>query len=106
MKLKKKTTKKTDHDPDKYITILEFNKLTVEHFGIGLAQAYLACKNDIANYLKKTGFDEKLKKLDKKVISNKTKHLLVENELKDYKHLIQVFLLVQVILIMIEHNFT
>ena len=31
---------------------------------------------------KKTDFDDKLKKLNKKVTSNKTKYLLVENEFK------------------------
>ena len=32
--------------------------------------------------MKKTNFDDKLKKLNKKGTSNKTKHLLVENEFK------------------------
>ena len=35
-------------------------------------------------------FDDKLKNLNKKVTSNKSKHLLVENELKKLQHLIQV----------------
>ena len=39
-----------DHDYDKYITTLEFNKLTSENFN-------LAHKNDIANFEKKTDFD-------------------------------------------------
>ena len=93
-------------DHDKYITTPEFNKLTAENFAARLAQANLASKSDIANFVKKTDFDDKLKNLNKKVTSNKTKHLLVENELKNYKHLIQVFLLVKVTLIMMEHNFT
>ena len=42
----------------------------------------LASKSDIANFVKKTDFHDKLKKLNEKVTSNKTKHLLVENELK------------------------
>ena len=33
-----------------------------------------------------------IKKLNKKVTSNKTKHLLAENKFKNYRHLIQVFL--------------
>ena len=56
-----------------------------------LAQATksdLATKSDIANFVNKTDCDEKLKYLNKKVTSNKTKHLVVENELKNYKHLI------------------
>ena len=35
-----------------------------------------------ANLMTKTDFDDKLKHLNQKINSNKTKHLLVENELK------------------------
>ena len=38
-----------------------------------------------ANLIKKTDFDAKLSILNKKITSNKTKHLLVENELKKLK---------------------
>ena len=48
-----------------------------------LAQANLASKNDIAALVKKTDFDNKLKNLDKNISSNKTKHILVENELNE-----------------------
>ena len=72
----------TDHDHDKYITTPEFNKLTAENFATRLVQANLASKNDIVNCLKRPCFDNKLKNLNKKVTSNKSKHLLVENELK------------------------
>ena len=105
----------TDHDHDKYITTPEFNKLTAENFAARLAQANLASKNDIAALVKKTDFDDKLKNLNKKVTSNKSKHLLIENEKtkKDYnikqkncKHMIQGFLLVKATFLMMEHNFT
>ena len=95
-----------DHNHDKYITTPEFNKLTAEIFAARLVQADLATRSDIASFVNKTDFDEGLKNLNKKVRSNKTKHLLVENEFKKYKHLIQTFLLVKVALIMIEHNFS
>ena len=72
----------TDHDHDKYITTPEFDKLTVENFATKLAQANLASKSGIANFVKNRDFDNKPKKLNKKVTSNKTKHLLVKNELK------------------------
>ena len=62
----------TYHFNDKYITTPEFNKLT----------ANLASKNDIANFIRKTDFNDKLKNLNKKVTSNKTKHWLVEIEFK------------------------
>ena len=39
----------------------EFNKLTAGHLNRTLAQVNLASKNDIANFVKKTNFDEKLK---------------------------------------------
>ena len=80
--------------------------LTAENLAARLAQGNLATESDIGNFVKRTDFDEKPKNLNKKLTSNKTKHLLVQNELKNYKHLIQVFLLVKVTLIMMEHNFT
>ena len=61
----------TDHDRDKHITAQEFNKLTSEYFTVRLAQANLASKNNIANFVKKTDFDDKLKDLNKNVTSNK-----------------------------------
>ena len=74
----------TDHDHDIYVTTPEFNKLTAENFAARLAQANLACKSDIANFVKKNpDFYDKLKDLNKKVTSNETKDFLVENELKN-----------------------
>ena len=73
----------TDHDHNKYITTQEFNKLTSENFSARLAPANLASKNDIPNFVKMTDFDDKLKNLNKNVTSNKTKHVLVENELNE-----------------------
>ena len=49
------------HDHDKYITNQEFNKLALETFTARLAQANLASINNIANLIKKTEFDNKLK---------------------------------------------
>ena len=68
--------KDIDLDPDKYITTSEFNKLTTENFAARLAQANLVTKTD---------FDTKLTSLNKKINSNKTKHLTVKNELKKLK---------------------
>ena len=65
----------------KYITTPEFNKLAAENFAAGLAQANLARKNYIANFVKKTDFDDKLKNFDKKLLQIK-QNILVENELK------------------------
>ena len=71
-----------DHDHDKYITAPEFNSLTAKNFTARLAQDNLASKSDIAYFVNKTYFDKQNKTfLNKKVTSNKTKHVLVENEL-------------------------
>ena len=66
----------------KYITTTEFNNLTAETFTARLKQANVTTKGDVANYVKKADFNVQLKDLNKKVTSNKSKHLLVENELK------------------------
>ena len=69
-------TKVSDHNYDKYITTREFNKLTTENFKPRLAQS---------NLITKTNLGTELKKISDRVTSNKTKHLLVENELKKLK---------------------
>ena len=65
--------KVTDHNHDKYITFSKFDKLTTKKFNARLAQANLETNTD---------FDAKLIRLNKKINSNKTKHLLAKNELK------------------------
>ena len=54
-------------------------------FAARLAQAKLATKADIADFVKKTDFDEKLKKNNKKVTSNRTKHVEGKNKLHTQK---------------------
>ena len=68
--------KLTDHNHDKYITIPEFNTLAASVFNTRLAQA---------NLLTKTDFDDKLSSFNRKITAYKSKHLLVENELKKLK---------------------
>ena len=63
-----------------YITTQEFNKLTAENFAARLKQA---------NLVNKTNFDNKLTSFDRRITSNKTKHLEVKKKLnsvitKDY----------------------
>ena len=79
----------TDCSHDKYITTPEFNKLTAESFAARVAQANLVTKTD---------FHDKLKNLNKNINSNKIKHVLVENESKNQKHLIQFIFVVKVTL--------
>ena len=66
----------TNHNHDKYITTLEFNALAASAFNGRLA---------LANLITKIDFDPKLSSLHRNVTANKTKHLLVENELKKLK---------------------
>ena len=66
----------TNHDHDRYITTPECNILSVSVFNVRLARA---------NLITKTDFDAKLSSLHRKSISNKSKHLLVENQLKKLK---------------------
>ena len=73
---------KTTHR-SKYILTLEFNNLKTEKIASRLAQANLARTSEMANFLKKTEFDDKLKKLHRDVTSNKTKHPLFENGLNE-----------------------
>ena len=68
--------KLTDHNHDKYITTPEFNTLTADVFNARLAEA---------NLITKTDFDAKRLSLNRKIISDKFKLLLVENELKRLK---------------------
>ena len=50
------------------------------------------------NLITKTDFNAKLSSLNRKITSDKSKHLLVENDLKKLKHMVQVILLAKLIL--------
>ena len=75
-KIKELENKLTNHDHEKYITTPEFNTLAADVFNGRLAQA---------NLITKTDFDSKLSNLNRKITSNKSKHLLLGNELKMLK---------------------
>ena len=47
----------------KLLIMIMINKLTAENFDARLAQAILAIKSNSANFVKKTDFDNKLKKI-------------------------------------------
>ena len=49
----------------------------------------MASKSDIAEFISKIDFDEKLISI-KNVTLNKKKHVLVQDEIRNYKHLRQV----------------
>ena len=77
LKLQKLTWNKlNNHNHDKYIDTSEFNKLAADVFNARIAQA---------NLITKTDFDVKLSSLNRKTTANRSKNLLVENELKKLK---------------------
>ena len=73
IKISETEEKLSDLNHDKYITTPEFNTLAALFFTARLAQA---------NFIIETEFDNKLKSLNQKLNSNKTKYSLVENDLK------------------------
>ena len=76
MKLKLQKLKiNFNHYHDQYIDISEFNELA-RVFNARLSQA---------NLITETDFDAKLSSFNRRITENKTKHLLVENELKKLK---------------------
>ena len=85
----------SDHNYDKNITTPEFNKFKEEVFYARLARA---------NLVRKTDFDTKLISLNKKINSDKTKHLIVENELKKLQAFDSIYLETKVISKKMVHN--
>ena len=88
--------KVNDHNHDKYITAPEFNTMAAD-----VSKAILAAQTDL---IRKPDFDLKLKGISDRVIKNKTKYLLVENELKNNKNLMLLILEVKVILKKMVHK--
>ena len=79
-----------NHNHYEYITTPEFNTLAADVF-----KARLAAQTDL---IRKPDSDFKLKGISDRVTKNKTKYLLVENELKNYKNLMLLILGGKVIL--------
>ena len=77
-KVTKIESKLINYNHEKYIDISNFNKLAADVFNARLAQA---------NVITKTDFDAKLSSLNRKIMKDKTKHLLVQIELKKLKTL-------------------
>ena len=78
--IKKKTL---GHDHGKFITTVEFNKLTTNNLETTLAQANLEAKADTDDLVEETDFDDTLKNLNKKLNSNKTRHAEAVRKLTD-----------------------
>ena len=88
--------KANDHNYEKYITTPEFDTMAATVFNARLAAQ--------TGLIRKPEFDFKLKSTSDRVSKNKTKHLLVENELKNYKNLMLLILEVKVILKTMVHK--
>ena len=88
--------KVNDHNHEKYITTPEFDTMAATVFN-----ARLAVQTDL---IRKPELDFKLKSVSDIVTKNKTKHLLIENELKNYENLILLILEVKVILKITVHK--
>ena len=71
-KISELENRSTDHNHDKYITTPEFNTLAADVFNSRLVQA---------NLITKTDFDAKLSSRNRKITSNKSKHLLAQKKL-------------------------
>ena len=69
----------TDHNHHKYVTTPEFNTMAADVFN-----ARLAAQIDL---IRKTDFDAKLKAISDRVTKNKSKDLLLDNELKKIKNI-------------------
>ena len=57
--------------------------MTEDNFAARLAQTKLATKDDIADFIKETDFDQKIKNINKEITSNKTKYVRVEKKLTE-----------------------
>ena len=88
--------KVNDHNYEKYITTPEFDTMAATVFNARLAAQ--------TGLIRKPEFDFKLKSTSDRVSKSKTKHLLVENELKNYKNLMLLMLEVKVILKTMVHK--
>ena len=78
-------------DQSLVFSCIKFNKLTSENFAARLAQSNFVSKYDVAALVKETDFHDKLKNLDKKVTSNKTKHAEANKKIIDLTKHIKIF---------------
>ena len=66
--------------------------MTADNFAARLAQAKLATKTDIVDFVKKAYFDEKLININRKVTLNKTRHVEVKNKLDNISKKVKIIL--------------
>ena len=66
-KINRAEKKIANHDHPKYIATQEFNNLSSDNFTARSKQADLVSKNNIADFVKKTDFDNKLISFNKRI---------------------------------------
>ena len=79
-------TEENTPNHDKYSTSQKFNTRTTDNFAefaTFVTKAKFATKNDIAYFVKKVQFDEKLTNINKNVTSNEARHVEVKKKLDD-----------------------
>ena len=64
--------------------------MATDNFSARLAQAKLATKVDIADFVKKASFDETHINVNKKGTLNKTRHVEVKNEVDDLSKKVKI----------------
>ena len=75
--------KADDNFSKKSFTTFDWNKFTKNILDTKIKEKKLVNESDIADFVKKTCFDGKLKYINKSVSSNKTEHVLIEDGLKE-----------------------
>ena len=73
----------------KYFAASEFNELTAENLTVRVKWANLTTETNTAGVTNETDFDDKLKKLNKKVTSNKGKHAVIDNEWNKLQNIVE-----------------
>ena len=66
--------------------------MTADNFAVRLTQTNLAAKANIVDFVKETDFHNEVKNLNKRATSNKTKHVLAENEVDELPKKVKVIL--------------
>ena len=74
---------KKNRNGKKYFTSFDYNKFTNNILGAKIKGKKLVNESDIANFVKNTNSDDKLKNINVKVTSNRTKHVESENKLNE-----------------------
>ena len=82
-----------DHSHDIYTATVECSKLTLEYFVARLKQTNLISKSDIAYFVSKTDFNNKLENKLKDVTSNKNELNGLCKKLKQYEQKLQKILI-------------